>query len=133
MIASCGFLEDELRQYSKEEGVTMADIVETLRVDLRTRVKKRWGAKEQARKKKCKVTFLLGKKNKAFRKNYTQVGPRSCCEQYGASKNVGSACSVDGSHGKVKIEEADGSSSGENEYDTSLSLFMEASCENHCV
>ena len=25
MIASCGFLEDELRQYSKEEGVTMAD------------------------------------------------------------------------------------------------------------
>ena len=37
-----------------------------------------------------------------------------------------SACSKGGSHGKVKIEEADGSS-GENEYDTSLSLFMEAS------
>ena len=41
--------------------------------------------------------------------------------------------SRDGSHGKVKIEEADGSSSGENEYDTPLSLFMEVSCENHCV
>ena len=27
MIASCGFLEDELRQCSKEEGVTMADSV----------------------------------------------------------------------------------------------------------
>ena len=39
MIASCGFLEDELRQCSKEEGVTMADSVETLGVDLRTRVK----------------------------------------------------------------------------------------------
>ena len=38
MIASCGFLEDELRQCSKE-GVTMADSVETLGVDLRTRVK----------------------------------------------------------------------------------------------
>ena len=38
-IFSCGFLEDELRQCSKE-GVTRADGVETLGVDLRTRVKK---------------------------------------------------------------------------------------------
>ena len=38
MIASCRLLEDELRQCSKEEGVTMADTVETLGVDLRTRV-----------------------------------------------------------------------------------------------
>ena len=38
MIASCRFLEDELRHCSKE-GVTMADSVETLGVDLRTRVK----------------------------------------------------------------------------------------------
>ena len=30
MTASGGFLEDELRQCSKKEGVTMADIVETL-------------------------------------------------------------------------------------------------------
>ena len=30
MIASCGFLEDELRQCSEEEGVTLADIMETL-------------------------------------------------------------------------------------------------------
>ena len=53
MIASCGFLEDELRQCSKE-GVTMADSVETLGVDLRTKVK-RLGAKEKARRKNCKV------------------------------------------------------------------------------
>ena len=33
MIASCSFLEDVLRQCSKEEGVTMADSVETLGVD----------------------------------------------------------------------------------------------------
>ena len=58
MIASCGFLEDELRQCSKEEGVTMADSVETLGVDLRTRVKN-LGAKEKARRKKCKVRFSL--------------------------------------------------------------------------
>ena len=30
MIASCGFLDAELRQFSKEEGVTLADSVETL-------------------------------------------------------------------------------------------------------
>ena len=68
MIASCGFLEDELRQCSREEGVTMADSVETLGLDLRTRVK-RLGAKEKARRKKCKVRFSLIKKNKAFQKN----------------------------------------------------------------
>ena len=73
MIASCGFLEDELRQCSKEEGVTLADSVETLGVDLRTRVKK-LGAKEKARRKKCKVRFSLIKKNKAFQKNCMKVG-----------------------------------------------------------
>ena len=73
MIASCGFLENELRQLSKEEGVTMANSVETLGVDLRTRVK-RLGAKEKARRKKCKVRFSLIKKNEAFQKNYTKVG-----------------------------------------------------------
>ena len=45
MIASCGFLENELSQFSKEEGVTLADSLETLGVGLRTRVK-RLGAKK---------------------------------------------------------------------------------------
>ena len=63
MIASCGFLEDE---------ATMADSVETLEIDLRTRVKK-LGAKEKARKK-CNVRFSLIKKNKAFQKKYMKVG-----------------------------------------------------------
>ena len=39
MIASCGFLEHELRQFRREEGVTLAASVETVGVDLRTRVK----------------------------------------------------------------------------------------------
>ena len=73
MIASCGFLEDELSQFSKDEGVTLADSVETLGVDLRTGVK-RLGAKEKARRKKCKVRFSINKKNKAFRNNYMKVG-----------------------------------------------------------
>ena len=48
----------ELSQFSKEEGVTLADSVETLGVDWRTRVKSS-GAKEKARRKKCKVRFSL--------------------------------------------------------------------------
>ena len=73
MIASCGFLENESRQFSREENVTLADSVETLDVDLRTRVK-RLGAKEKARRKKCKVKFSFIKKNTAFRKSYMKVG-----------------------------------------------------------
>ena len=71
MIASCGFLEDQLRQCSKE-GVTLADSVEMLGVDLRPRVK-RSGAKEKARRKKCKVRFSLIRKNKAFQRSYMKV------------------------------------------------------------
>ena len=43
------------RQFSIE-GVTLADSVETLGVDLRKR-EKRLGAKEKARRDKCKVRF----------------------------------------------------------------------------
>ena len=50
MIASCGFLVEELRQCSKEGGgVTMADTVETVEVDSRTRGKN-LGVKEKARR-----------------------------------------------------------------------------------
>ena len=88
IIASCGFLEDELRQCSKEGGVTMADSVETLAVDLRTRVKN-LEAKEKARRKKCKVRFSIFKKNKAFQKNYMKVrGQEVVTSGYGASKNL---------------------------------------------
>ena len=61
MIAWCGFLEDELRQCSKEEGVTMTDSVETLGVDLRIRVK-RLGAKDKARRKEVQGEMLAHQK-----------------------------------------------------------------------
>ena len=38
IIASCGFLENEFRQFSEEEGGTMADSVQNLGIDPRTRV-----------------------------------------------------------------------------------------------
>ena len=82
MIASCGFLENELRQYSKEEGATLADSVETLGVDLRTRVR-RLGVEEKARRKKCNVRFSLKKKDKALKKKRIarKLVSRSCCKQ----------------------------------------------------
>ena len=72
MAASCGFLENEESQFSTE-GVTLADSVETLEVDLRTTVK-RLGAKEKTRRKKCLLRFSVMKNNKAFQKNCMKVG-----------------------------------------------------------
>ena len=97
--------------------------VETLGVDLRTRVKK-LGAKEKARRKKCKVRFPLIKKNQAFQRNYMKVWRQEVVTSgYGASKDLESSCSGDRSHGKVKIEETDGSSSsGQKEYDLVVPL-----------
>ena len=95
-----GFLENELSQFSGE-GVTLADSVETLGVDFRTRVK-RLGAQEKARRKKCKVRFSLKKKYKGFQKKKLLEGGRQevvTC-RHDASKNVGGACSRNGSHGK---------------------------------
>ena len=96
IIASCGFLENYLRQFSRGGGgVTLADSVETLGVDLRTGVK-RLGAKEKARRKKCKVRCSLMKKNKAFQKSYMKV---ECQEvdtcRCDASKDLGSPCNGD--------------------------------------
>ena len=82
MIASCGFLENELRQFSKEEGVTLADSVETLGVDLRTRVKKAGS--------KCNVRLSIIKKNNAFRKKYMKVGGQEVVTcRYDASNDLG--------------------------------------------
>ena len=50
MIASCGFLENELRQFSREEVVTLAGSVETLRVDFRTRMTRLEQKKKQGRR-----------------------------------------------------------------------------------
>ena len=55
--------------------MALVDSVETLGVDLGTKVK-RLGAKEKARRKKCNVRFSLIKKNKAFQKNYMKVEVR---------------------------------------------------------
>ena len=53
--------------------MTRADSVETLGLELRTRVKT-LGAKEKAIRKKCKVRFSIIKKNKTSQKNCMKVG-----------------------------------------------------------
>ena len=55
------------------------------------------------------------KKNKAFQQNYTGGRQEVATCRHDASKDVESACSRDGSHGKVKIEETDGSCCGQKE------------------
>ena len=70
---------------------------ETLGVDLRKRVE-RLGAKEQARRKKCNVRFLIIKKDKAFQKNYMKVGVKKLLR---AGIDLGSPRSGELPHRKV--------------------------------
>ena len=74
MIASCGFLENELRECSKE-GVTMADSVETLGVELRTRVNK-LGAKGKARRKEVQSEILAHQEEQGLPKELHEGGVR---------------------------------------------------------
>ena len=90
---------NELRQYSREDGVTLADSVETLGVGLRTRAK-RVGAKEQARRKKCKVRFSIFKKNNALQKSYMKVGVQKLLRAGMVPARTWGV--QDSSHGKVK-------------------------------
>ena len=123
MIASCGFLENELRQFSREEAVTLAESVETLGVDLRTRMK-RLGAKEKARRKKCMVRFSLMKKKKAFQKSCIKVGVNKL-QRAGMmpTRTWVAQCSGDVSHGEVEYEEANGGCCGQEEYDLPLFVY----------
>ena len=99
--------------------------METLGVDLRTRAK-RLGAKEKARRKKCKVRFTIIKKNKAFQKNYTKVCVKNLlragmmpAKTWGAHA-VGMSPTV-----RLKSRRQMAAAAGKKST-TSLSLFMEA-------
>ena len=82
MIASCGFLENELRQFCREEGVTLADSVETLGVDFRTRVKRLGTKKKRGGRNANSRRSSLIKKNRTFQKQVIEGGrSRSCYVQ----------------------------------------------------
>ena len=124
MIASCGFQENELSQFSKEEGVTLAGSVETLGVDLRTSIKK-LEAKENGRRRKCKVRFSIIKKNKAFQKNYMIVGAKKLLRAGMLPARTWRAHAVGMSPTeRFKLGRQMAAAAG-TESTTSLSLFME--------
>ena len=89
--------------------------------DLGTRVR-RLGAKEKARRKKCKRRFSLIKKNKAFQKNYMKVGVKKLLPagMMPARTWVGMASTE-----RLKLRRQMAAAAGEKST-TSLSLFMEA-------
>ena len=65
------------------------------------------------------------KRKESFQKSYMKVGGQEVVTSgYGASKDVESACSWDGSKGKVKFWEADGSSRAKKGHD--FVVFTEA-------
>ena len=61
VIVCCKFLEGSFKNHIEEEGVGLADSVETLRMDLMTR-KKKAGAKEKARRRTSDVKVAVAKK-----------------------------------------------------------------------
>ena len=122
-IASCDFLDNELGQYS-EDGVTVADSVETLGVDLRTRVK-RLGAKQQARRKKCILRFSIIKK-KAFQKSYMKVGVKKLLRAGMVPARTWRVHAVEmAPTERCKLRRQMAAAAGKKST-TSLSLFMEA-------
>ena len=120
MIASCGFLEGELRQFSKEEGVTLADSCgESGRRSENKSEKARRKRKNEEEEVQCEVLNLT--EEKSFSKELRD----SWCQElvtcrYDASKDLESSCGGYVSYGKVEIVAAAGNTST-----TSLSLFME--------
>ena len=81
MIASCGFLENELLQCSKEEGVTLADSVETLRSRLENESDEKALSERKSEKKDVQNQVFACKKHKAFQQNYMKPVSRSCYER----------------------------------------------------
>ena len=67
-------------QFSKEEGVTLADSVETLRSRLENESKKAWSERKSEKKDVQNQVFAC-KKHKAFQQNYMKLVSRSCYER----------------------------------------------------
>ena len=127
MIASCGFLEDELRQYIKEEGVTMANSVETLGVDLGT-IEENLGAKAKSEQKEVQSEIRsLFKKREAFRKNCVKVEAKKLLRAGMVPAKTWRVHAVGMAQTeRLQLRRQVAAAAGKQST-TSLSLFMEAS------
>ena len=118
-------MDNDLRQFSREEGVALADSLEILGVDLRTKVI-RPGAKENARRRKCKVRFSLVTKNKAFQKSYVEVGVKKLLRAgMMPARTRGVHAAGMSSTERLKLRRQMAAAAGKKST-SSLSLFMEA-------
>ena len=88
-MPSCGFLENELSQFSREEGVTLADSVETLGVDLRRKVKS-LGVKKKRGGRNARYSL---RKIRHSQQNYTGGRQEVATCRHDASKDVEITCS----------------------------------------
>ena len=99
--------------------------METLGVDLRTRVK-RLGVKEKVRRKKSKVMFSIIKKNKVLLKCYMKVGVKKLLRTGMVPARAWRVHAVwMASTERFKLRRQMAAAAGKKET-TSLSLFMEA-------
>ena len=81
MIASCGFMEEELRQCGKK-GVTVADSLWTLGVDLIENQSKVVGSQRKSEKKEVQSEILACTEEKILPEELHEGGwSRSCYEQ----------------------------------------------------
>ena len=104
----------------------MADSVETLGIDLRTSVKK-LRAKEQARRKKCKVRFTIIHKNTASEKSYMKVSVKKLLRAGMVPARTWGVHAVETAPTeRLKLRRQMAAAAGKKST-TSLSLFMEAS------
>ena len=95
--------------------MTLADSVETLGVDLRTRVKK-VGCKRKSEEEEVQGEVLTQKRR-------IKQGQEAVTCRYDASKDLVSPCSGDVSHGEVRIEDTNGGSCGQKEYDLPFFVY----------
>ena len=74
--------------------------------------------RKNARRKKCKVRFSLIKKNKAFQQNYMKLGVKKLSRAGMTPARKWRVHAVETApYTKIKIEDADGSSSGKKGHD----------------
>ena len=103
MIASCGFLENEPSKVSKEEGVTVAESVEALGVDLIENKSQEVGSERKSEEKKVQGEVLDYQAEQGFPEGLHESGCQEVVAcRHDASNNIGSPCGWDVSHGEVE-------------------------------
>ena len=104
----------------------MTDSVETLGVDLRTRVKN-LGAREKARRKKCRIGVSITEKNRVFQTYYMKVGVKKLSRAGMGPARTWRVHAVEiALPGRFQLRRQMAAAAGKKGT-TSLSLFMEAS------